>query len=69
MMNYTNRFSCSVNNNKTEFIFTFYQDQPIINAKGEVESVNTEEATSVVMTTDLAHKMKEHIERLLGPSL
>ncbi len=66
MLNYTNQFTCFLNGNKTEFIVTFSQERPIISADGSIENVQMEEIASVAMTSDLAFKLKEHIENLLS---
>lgn len=66
MLNYTNQFTCFLNENKTEFIITFSQERPIISTSGSIGSVEKEVVASIAMTSDLAFKLKEHIENLLG---
>lgn len=52
MLTYANSFSCSANQNKSEYVITFRQCSPIIDEKGNNKGTNIETVSQVVLNAE-----------------
>lgn len=54
MLTYANSFSCSVNQNKTEYILTMRQISPEIGEDGKLAKLKTETVSQFVLNVESA---------------
>jgi len=66
MLTYANSFSCSANQNKSEFILTVRQVSPIINEAGVNKGMNSEVVSQLVLTADGAASLCALLDTMLG---
>ena len=65
MLNYTNGFSCAIDNDKGDFIINFIQRIPKIEGEGIPEEETIENVSSVVMNKVTAGKLLSALKELL----
>lgn len=66
MLNYVNSVSCTVSENKNEFILTFRQLHPIIGADGNVKERAEDVVSELVMNHELALALKTILDGALS---
>ena len=62
MLNYVNAISCSVSDNKNEYVLTFRQLHPSIDSEGKVTDTIVDTVSEIVLNHDTAvalHKLLE----------
>ena len=62
---YSNIFNCSISENKSEAVLTFFQNTPIINDDGGLEGTSREKVATVILNGDTALELGEALVRLL----
>ena len=67
MLQYTNGFTCAVDNDKQSLIINFVQTVPIIDINGNVERNETEQIASIVMSYASAVNLSQVLENVLNP--
>lgn len=66
MNTYANGFNCTVNDDKSEAVLTFFQHTPQFNDQGELDSVKRETVSTVFLTREIAAKLSATISSLLN---
>lgn len=65
MLTYANSFSCSANQNKTEYILTLRQVSPVIDEAGTNKGVHSEVVSQVVLTAEGATSLCALLDTML----
>ena len=52
MLTYANSFSCSANQNKSEYVLTFRQCSPVIDEKGVNSGTKVETVSQIVLNAE-----------------
>ena len=66
MLNYVNSISCSTNDKKTEFIFSFRQVHPVVGIDGEVKETAVDTVSEIVLSLEATNALKDLLERMLN---
>lgn len=65
MLQFTNGFSCAMDQENGELIVNFIQQAPRVDDNGETAEVSVSEVVSLVMGKVMAQKLAESINELL----
>lgn len=65
MLQFTNGFTCAVNQEKGEVMITFLQQSPQIGDDGKMTSVKTEEIVSLVMGRVVTKNLLDSLTEIL----
>ncbi|MBD5548186.1 MAG: hypothetical protein HDQ97_12415 [Lachnospiraceae bacterium] len=65
MLQYTNGFSCAMDQEKDELMISFVQQVPEIGEDGETNHVKVEEVVNLVMGKVLAQKLLDGLVEML----
>lgn len=57
MLQYTNAFSCALDQEKEEVIINFIQNSPVFDIEGNMAEVKSEEVISLVMRKAIVDKL------------
>ncbi len=68
MLSYTNSVSCSVSENKNEYVLMFRQVHPVVDSKGKVVETNDDLIAEIVMNSDTAIGLKDMLNRMIPAS-
>lgn len=68
MLSYTNSVSCSISENKNEYVLMFRQVHPVVDSKGNVTDTIDDLIAEVVMNRDTATGLKEMLNRMIPAS-
>ena len=68
MLQFTNGFSCAMDQEKGELIINFLQQSPKIGAAGKADEVKEEEVISLVMGKVLAQNLADSLSEILETS-
>lgn len=66
MLQYTNGFSCAMDQEEEEIIINFVQQSPVLDDEGKVKEVKSEEVISLVMRKALVEKLLETLCEMTG---
>ncbi|NMA25682.1 MAG: hypothetical protein GX936_08460 [Clostridiales bacterium] len=66
MLQFTNGFSCAVDDKKTEIVIRFEQTCPGFDESGKVSSLVNEPVTTLIMHKDVASGLISALTRLLS---
>lgn len=66
MLQFTNGFSCAMDQEKGELIISFLQQVPEIGDDGKTKSVKTEEVSNLVMGKVMAQNLLDGLAEILS---
>lgn len=65
MIQYTNGFTCAMDNEKGEVIINFIQQSPQIEEDGTIKEIKVEQVASLVMGKVTAKNMLDNLSKML----
>lgn len=68
MLSYSNSVSCSISENKNEYVLMFRQVHPVVDSKGNVTDTIDDLIAEVVMNRDTAIGLRDLLNRMIPAS-